>query len=81
MTDVADVAHVRDVAIRHHDIMVSEFEHRYEEMARDRFSSAFAYGRHKIDELLRAELLLLPPGSKSGRLLPLVQGRRVTRTE
>jgi SAM-dependent methyltransferase len=64
LADPEDVAHVREVAIRHHDIMVSEFEHRYEEMARDRFSSAFAYGRHKIDDLLRAELLLLPPGSK-----------------
>ena len=59
-----DVAHVRDVAIRHHDTMVGEFEHRYEEMARDRFSSAFAYGRHKIDELLTAELTSLPTGSK-----------------
>ena len=58
------VAHVREVAIRHHDTMVEEFEHRYEEMARDHYSSSFAYGRQKIDDLLTAELKALPAGSR-----------------
>ncbi len=63
--DHADhVAHVREVAIRHHDTMVEEFEHRYEEMARDHYSSSFAYGRQKIDDLLTTELKALPSGSR-----------------
>jgi 2-polyprenyl-3-methyl-5-hydroxy-6-metoxy-1,4-benzoquinol methylase len=58
------VARVREVAIRHHDTMVEEFEHRYEEMARDHFGSSFAYGRQKIDDRFTAELQALAAESK-----------------
>lgn len=77
-----DLARIRDVAVRHHNGMVDEFERRYQLMAHDRFSSAFAYGRHKIDALLLAELDALPPSSDildigcgTGAYLSLIRSR------
>ncbi len=58
-----DPERVRGVAVRHHHQMAPEFERRYEEMARGRFSSAFAYGRSKIDRIMDDELSGLEPGS------------------
>jgi ubiquinone/menaquinone biosynthesis C-methylase UbiE len=57
------VEDVRQVAIDHHNDVVSIFENVYQQMERDRFSNAFTYGRHKIDVILDRELGRLPAGS------------------
>jgi SAM-dependent methyltransferase len=58
------VEDVRQVAIDHHHDSVRAFEKIYETMDRDRFATAFTYGRHKIDLILDRELGALPPGSE-----------------
>lgn len=80
-----DVARIRDVAVRHHHAMVGEFERRYELMAQSRFSTAFAYGRHKIDQLLETELAELAPGSRvldvgcgTGAYFPMITNQGLT---
>lgn len=55
---------VRQVAIDHHHDVAALFEDSYVTMARDRFATAFTYGRHKVDVVLDHELERLPRGAK-----------------
>ena len=55
---------VRRVAIEHHDALVSTFETLYRDRDANRFASAFAYGRSKIDAVLDAELARRDPGAR-----------------
>ena len=54
---------VRRAAIDHHHDVVGVFEDYYRTMEQDRFTTAFAYGRYKVDELLDRELSRLPRGA------------------
>ncbi len=55
---------VRRAAIDHHHDVASIFEDHYRTMERDRFSTAFTYGRYKVDVVLDRELDRLPRGAK-----------------
>jgi ubiquinone/menaquinone biosynthesis C-methylase UbiE len=68
-TDVLQEHHVSDesrvvesVAIDHHHQVVDVFEAYYQ--VEDRFTTAFNYGRHKIDVMIDEQLKKLAPGSK-----------------
>lgn len=58
------VEEVRRAAIDHHHDVVSIFENNYQTLERDRFATAFTYGRHKVDVVLDRELAHMPKGSK-----------------
>lgn len=60
---MSNVESVRDVAVDHHHQMSPVFEQHYRDMAASRFTSAFTYGRHKVDVVLDRELAKLPPGA------------------
>jgi ubiquinone/menaquinone biosynthesis C-methylase UbiE len=63
MSENKSVEEIRNVAVDHHHSVVEVFEEYYRSMSRDRFSNAFAYGRHKVDVALDAELRRLKPGA------------------
>ena len=63
-TRPTEVARIREEAISEHQRMVGYFNQVYEEMAEDYFSSTFAYGRKKLEVLLRQVLSSLPQGSR-----------------
>lgn len=54
----------RGVAVAVHEDDAPFFERAYVEMEKDRFSSAFTYGRSKLDALLMEELRKLPAGAR-----------------
>lgn len=60
----ADERAVRDIAVQRHEVDAAKFVRRYGEMAQNRFASAFAYGRHKVDVLLEEVLGELRPGAR-----------------
>jgi ubiquinone/menaquinone biosynthesis C-methylase UbiE len=54
----------REVAVRAHEADADLFDHEYQELNRDKFSSAFTYGRSKLDGLLKSYVCDLPEGSR-----------------
>lgn len=64
MNNQADIEKIRGVAVDHHTQVVDRFQDYYRAMAKDRFSSAFAYGRFKVDVALDEELKRLPVGAR-----------------
>ncbi len=63
-TPAASPDAVRGVAIDHHHDLAGVFEQHYRDMSADRFSTAFTYGRGKVDQLLDEQLKELSPGSR-----------------
>lgn len=59
---MSNPAEVRQVAIDHHDAMAATFENFYENLKRDRFSTAFTYGRAKLDRMVDEMFDSLPRG-------------------
>lgn len=53
-----------DEVIGYHEETAEIFQDLYDQMARDRWATSFAYGRSKIVELLLATLRSLPKGSR-----------------
>ena len=53
----------RRIAIDHHHDLAPVFESNYRAMAESRFTTAFTYGRAKVDALLENELKRLDPGA------------------
>lgn len=58
-----DVETLRKIAIDHHHDVAQVFEQHYRDMAAGRFSTAFTYGRHKVDQVLEQELGKLAQGA------------------
>ena len=54
---------IRDVAIEHHHRVAGKFEAEYAALENSRFSSAFTYGRAKIDGLVDELFRSLPKGA------------------
>ena len=54
---------IRDVAIEHHHRVAGRFEAEYAALEDSRFSSAFTYGRAKIDRMIDQLFGSLPPGA------------------
>jgi SAM-dependent methyltransferase len=60
----SDVERTRDIAIGHHHEVAGYFEQAHASLRVDPSSTAFTYGRAKIDAMLTAEFDMLPTGSK-----------------
>ena len=60
---MSDPVDVRRVAIDHHDRVSRVFEDYYTALEADRFSSAFTYGRSKLDRMIDDLFASLPPGA------------------
>lgn len=60
---MADAKNVRQVAIDHHDSVVGTFEAYYRNLAQSRFTSAFTYGRAKLDRMIDDLFRSLPKGA------------------
>lgn len=56
-------AEIRQVAVDHHHEVAGRFVDYYDKMENDRFSTAFSYGRHKVDVILFEMLGALPEGA------------------
>lgn len=54
---------IRRVAIEHHHLVAGRFEAEYAALENSRFSSAFTYGRAKIDQLVDELFASLPRGA------------------
>lgn len=54
---------IRQVAIEHHHLVAGKFEAEYAALENDRFSSAFTYGRAKIDQLVDELFCSFPEGA------------------
>jgi SAM-dependent methyltransferase len=61
---LTDVQKKRRLAIVTHDKTATTFEREYADLKKDRFSSAFTYGRSKLHPLLESYLRALPRGSR-----------------
>jgi SAM-dependent methyltransferase len=59
-----DTLDLRKTAVEHHDQEVGTFVGWYEELRRNRFSNAFAYGRYKIDRVLDEMFKSLSDGAR-----------------
>lgn len=55
---------VRNIAVEHHHRQVGTFVRYYEQLKKNRFANAFAYGRYKIDRVLDGVLHGLPKGAR-----------------
>lgn len=60
---MSNPAEVRRVAIDHHDRVSNTFVHYYSTLEKDRFASAFTYGRAKIDRMIDEIFASLPEES------------------
>jgi SAM-dependent methyltransferase len=63
-TDVAEAEKTRAAAVSQHEHDAPTFERKYLDMRRDHRSSAFAYGRSRLDQLLDQVLAELPAGAR-----------------
>lgn len=63
-TAKGELEHARQRTVTEFGRMASQFDSKYETMAENYFSSAFAYGRKKLDDLLFEMLEDLPKGSE-----------------
>src|ERR1700750_275235 len=57
------VEEIRQVAIEHHHRVAGRFEAEYAALENSRFSSAFTYGRAKIDKMVDELFRSLPKGA------------------
>lgn len=62
-TAMSRAEEIREVAIDHHDRVADRFEAEYAALENNRFSSAFTYGRAKIDRIVDGLFGSLPPNS------------------
>ena len=60
---MSNPAEVRRVAIDHHDRVSNTFVSYYSALEKDRFASAFTYGRAKIDRMIDGIFASLPKGA------------------